>query len=177
MQSSPLLLGLCFILWSSYGYSQKIVERTIPYIKGQKIDLDLKHGTRIQVTGWDKQQVYLKAEIEINDGKLNDAFLLNVISDKNNSKVRVVLDEQLIDQGEKHDCPSNETFSLEDDHPDNNYICYTINYQIYVPREATLNVETIHAIIVLIDLTGQVSTKSISSQVERLTLQDLKQIK
>jgi hypothetical protein len=62
--------------------------------------MNLKFGDHIQVNAWDKKEVYIKAVIEVNGGKLNDALLMNFTSDKEAIRVLVDFDKQLIKAGQ-----------------------------------------------------------------------------
>ncbi len=146
-------------------FAQKIIEKTLPYTKDQKIDMNLKFGDHIQVNAWDKKEVYIKAVIEINGGKLNDALVMNFTSDKESIRVLADFDKQLIKQGKREDCPT-ENGSFRGYHDGNNYVCSTITYQIYIPKGAGLDMETISANIELKEVTGPVHAKSISGYVD-----------
>lgn len=145
--------------------AQKIIEKTLPYSKDQKIDLNLRFGDKIQVNSWDKNEVYIKAEVDINNGKLDDALLVKFNTNAGEIKVDVDFDQELIKQGRPEDCPdNNHTFSTNG--KDRYVICSEINYQIYVPKGADLKMETISANIELKDVTGPVFAKSISGFVD-----------
>jgi hypothetical protein len=157
MKKIILLTIVCSIVFISNTFAQKIIEKTLPYNAAQKIDMNLKFGDHIQVNAWDK--------IEVNGGKLNDALLMNFTSDKDAIRVLVDFDKQLIKQGRREDCPSQDG-SFRGYHDGNNYICSTITYQVYIPKGASLEMETISANIDLKEVTGSVHAKSISGYVD-----------
>jgi hypothetical protein len=165
MKKIFILPTVYFLLFFSPSFAQKIVEKTLPYSNDQKIDMNLKFGEHIQVNAWDKKEVYIKAVIEINGGKLNDALVMNFTSDKGAIRVLADFDKQLIKQGRREDCPS-EDGSFSGYHDGNNYVCSTITYQVYIPKGAGLDLETISANIDLKDITGPVHAKSISGYVD-----------
>jgi hypothetical protein len=165
MKKIILLTIVCSIVFISNTFAQKIIEKTLPYNSAQKIDMNLKFGDHIQVNAWDKKEVYIKAVIEVNGGKLNDALLMNFTSDKDAIRVLVDFDKQLIKQGRREDCPSQDG-SFRGYHDGNNYICSTITYQVYIPKGASLEMETISANIDLKEVTGSVHAKSISGYVD-----------
>ena len=155
-----LAIALCSPL-----IAQKIIEKTLPYSKDQKIDLNLRFGDKIQVNAWDKNEVYIKAEVDINNGKLDDALLIKFNTTSSEIKVDVDFDKELIKQGRPEDCPdNNHTYSSNG--KDRYVICSEINYQVYVPKGADLKMETISADIELKDVTGPVFAKSISGFVD-----------
>src|SRR5688500_2168547 len=120
MKNIFILSTLYIVLCLNHVYAQKIIEKTLPYTKDQKIDMNLKFGDHIQVNAWDKKEVYIKAVIEINGGKLNDALVMNFTSDKESIRVLADFDKQLIKQGRREDCPG-EDGSFRGYHDGNNY--------------------------------------------------------
>jgi hypothetical protein len=165
MKKIFILTIMATLLAGTNLLAQKMVEKTLPYSKNQKIDMNLKFGDHIQVNAWDKNEVSIKAVIEINGGKLNDALVMSFTSDKEAIRVLADFDKQLIKQGRREDCP-NEDGSFGGYHDGNNYVCSTITYQISIPKGASLELETISANIDLKEVTGPVHAKSISGYVD-----------
>jgi hypothetical protein len=166
MKKIFILTILYSFIFLSASFAQKIIEKTLPYNKDQKIDMNLKFGDHIQVNAWDKKEVFIKAVIEINSGKLNDALIMNFTSDKDAIRVLADFDKQLIKQGRREDCPTTEDGSFRGYYDGNNYVCSTITYQVFIPKGASLDIETISANIDLKEVTGPVHAKSISGYVD-----------
>lgn len=162
------MIALLFIIATVCVQAQtKVVEKTLVVPANKKIDLKLKFGDNIKITAWDKKDAAVKVSYEINSGKLNDALLLKFDSDNNSARVDVDLDTELLQQGKEEDCPesNNKGFSTYNNGK-GSYNCSTINYEIFVPRDADLTVETINGDIELRGLTGPVHAKSISGFVD-----------
>jgi hypothetical protein len=158
------------LLWLAFTTSllaqSKTVEKVLPVPANKKVDLKLTFGDDIKITAWDKNEVSIKITYEINNGKLNDALLLNFKSDSESARADVDLDKELMKKGKKEDCPGNystSTMQLDGKHT---VTCTNINYEIFVPRDANLKVETINGNIELRGLTGPVQAKSISGFVD-----------
>lgn len=164
MKKISIAALLCMAVYTQ-TFAQKIIEKTLPFSKNQKIDLDLKFGDLIQVHAWDKNEVYIKATIDINNGKLDDALLMDFKSSTSEIKVTVDFDKELIKQGRPEDCPDNNN-SYSHNGRDSYVVCSEINYQVYLPKGADLTMETISANIELKDIAGPVFAKSISGFVD-----------
>ncbi|MBC7919719.1 MAG: hypothetical protein H7Z75_01375, partial [Ferruginibacter sp.] len=73
--------------------------------------------------------------------------------------VKTDFDQALIRQGKREDCPgSHQSYSNGDGH----YVCSKINYEVSLPRQADLRVETINGNIFIREAAGPVYAKSIS---------------
>lgn len=164
------LLMLAIALWISPGkllFAQKVIEKTFPYSQNQRINFNLKFGNMIQVKAWDKNEVYIKATVDINSGKLNDALLLTFDTSTEEIRALVEYDRELIKNGKREDCPDNRYSSWN--HYGNgvsSYICSTITYEVFVPKNANLKLESINADIELKDIAGPVYAKSINGFVD-----------
>jgi hypothetical protein len=164
------LFMLAIALLASPGqvlFAQKIIEKSFPVNSDGKVHLNLKFGNNIQVKAWDKNEVYFKASVDINSGKLNDALLFTF--DANGQEIRALAeyDKELIKQGKREDCPDNKHSSWNHyGNGSNSYICSTITYEIMVPRNVNLTLESINANIELKDIAGPVFAKTINGYVD-----------
>lgn len=146
---------------------QRTVERTFGLASGQSVELDLKFGETIAVKAWDRSEVSFRADIEINQGKLNDALELEFEESGRGLQVKADYDKEKIRGGRSADCPSENysTYSWEDD-GNRAVVCSRIRYEIYIPRDAALKVESISGDIELTGLSGAIHAKSISGFVD-----------
>ena len=160
-------IGLLWLLTVAGVQAQsKTVERTLAVPANNKVDLQLKFGDDIKITAWDKKEAAIKVTYEINGGKLNDALLLQFESDQTSARVQVDLDQELTKKGKVEDCPDGNRRYSTNGNKEHGYTCATINYEIFVPRNADLKVETINGNIELKGLDGPVQAKSISGFVD-----------
>src|ERR687883_392341 len=98
-----VLCLLCLAVPASLLYAQKIIEKTLPYSANQKIELELKIAENIKITTWDKNEFYIKASVEINGGKLNDALLVKFDSNNDHILVTADFDKEMLKKGEPGD--------------------------------------------------------------------------
>jgi hypothetical protein len=160
-------IALLWLVTTAVQAQSKTVERTLAMPASNKVDLQLKFGEDIKISAWDKKEVYIKVTYEINSGKLNDALLLNFESDHNSARVNVDLDKELSKNGQAADCPDskNSQYNVSKNGA-RNFLCAKINYEVFLPANADLTVETINGNIELRGLSGPVSAKSISGYVD-----------
>ena len=74
---SLLFISLLWFGTLSPLSNPRIVEKTLQLIGGDKVEIDLRYADGIIVEAWDKDEVYIKASIQINDGKWNSALVLD----------------------------------------------------------------------------------------------------
>ncbi|HET6528185.1 MAG TPA: hypothetical protein VFG39_05490 [Balneolaceae bacterium] len=156
-----------FLLCADVSIGQRrLVEKSFSMSGDNKIRLDLQFGDMISVKSWNKDEVLFKAVIEINQGKLNEALVLDFSQRNGRLDIESDYNEDLLKTGKREDCPDKYSqFSWGDD--DNYYVvCSHITYQIWVPQNADIGVETISGDIELVDLNGPIHAKSISGFVD-----------
>ncbi|WP_026630217.1 hypothetical protein [Dyadobacter alkalitolerans] len=147
--------------------AQKIIEKKLPYKEGQTANLNLKFADSIQVRYWDKEEVYVKIRAVINNNQLNDALLVTDRATSDEVIVEVGFDDKLLRQGKAEDCPGNNRSSWNDkDGKQRYYLCKEINYQVFLPRNAKLKLETIDGNIDIQGATTTVHAKTISGFVD-----------
>ncbi len=164
-----LIAGLVvvFIISGQAHAQQRIVEKSFPVNNKEKVDLNLKFGEAMTVKAWDKNEVSFRAVIEINSGKLNDALILDFEDGNGGLTVTADYDKALIQQGRREDCPEKQYASYSWNNEGNHtVVCSDIMYEIFVPRNTDLRVESISADIELIGVQGPVYAKSISGFVD-----------
>ncbi|ARK12663.1 hypothetical protein [Fibrivirga algicola] len=166
MKTFLLLLLSLFLV--SPVFAQKIITKTLPLAADQAVHLDLKFGDSIQVRYWDKPDVSVRIAATINNGKLNDALLVETASTAQAVSLKADFDKELIKQGKAEDCPGtkNQSTWRTDKNGDSYSVCSTINYIVFLPRKAALRVETINGNIDIQGATNPVWAKSISGFVD-----------
>lgn len=146
--------------------AQKIITKTLPVASGQAVHLNLKFGDAIQVRYWDKPEASVRIAATINNGKLNDALTVEINSDAQAVRLTTDFDKELIKQGRAEDCPGSRTNWSTNRDGSTYSVCSTINYEIMLPRQAALHVETINGNIDIQGATSPVWAKSISGFVD-----------
>lgn len=144
----------------------RIVEQLFDVSPNERIELNLKFGDHILIKAWDRPNVSFRATAELNGGRLNDALLIDFHQD-DKVRIDVDFDQEKMKEGKPEDCPGNDySYYSRNNNGKGNVICSEIAYEIYLPRDADLFVETISADIELFGLHGPISAKSISGFVD-----------
>lgn len=157
------LIGL-LVLTSGSITAQRIVERTITPDKGAEISLDFDFADSIDVQTWNKNEVYVKATVTINDNEDNDAFVLEVDDhgwyleiaskikdmDKLSRKGRTVIKkssgDEVISRGRSVDL--------------------SLRFLVYTPESYDLEISTISGDILVRGRPGQLDLKTISGFID-----------
>lgn len=163
---SVLTISLAFANQAFSQSTNKVVKKTFQVEEGEAITLNLDFGDKIKVSGWDKQKVQFKAVININDGNLNDALILDFENSGDELKISVDYDEQMIKKGTPEDCPDKYSQYSWSSNGQKYFICSEVSYEIFIPKRADLKVETISGNIVLTNLKGQIYANTISGFID-----------
>jgi DUF4097 and DUF4098 domain-containing protein YvlB len=139
-----LMLGM----FASQVQAQKIIEKQVPLQPGADVKLDLQITDSINVQVWDKNEVYVKASIDIDSNKNNEDYHVTFGGTGDKSfEVNAKLE---------HAQHSNCNCSCRAD----------ITFTVYVPKGVNLNVNTINGDITIRGGLGQVKAKTISGFVD-----------
>jgi len=161
--------------------AQKIIEKSVALGKGQRVYLNLRHASNIRIRAGAAGQLALKASVDINQNKLNEA--LKLTQDQTGEEVRFSsdLDKALLQNAQPGDCPNGgahygDTYIThskkgETQFHDSNgrqafQVCLKVDYDITVPADVTLRVSTISGDIDIVGLSGAIDAKSISGFVD-----------
>jgi len=167
-----LVLTFCVLLFytGSLTAQNRVVKKSFSVNSTDKVRLKLKFGDSIKIKAWNKDEVSFKAVVEINNGKLNDALDLNFDQDSGQLRIASDYDKELIRKGTPCDCAGDDSthhgwtsWSNDGGHY---MVCSHIKYEVYVPAEANIDVESISSDIEIVDLRGPIRAKSISGFVD-----------
>lgn len=158
------LIGLSTILFAQ----EEIVDIKLPLNAGQRAILNLRFADKIEVKTWGKKELYVRAQITINDGWLNEAHKIDTVMDEHSIELSTGFDEEMIKGNRYANCngKNRSQHNFSGGYRDRNYsICHTINYTVFLPAETVLDLETISGDITIENMKAQVDAKSISGQV------------
>ena len=145
MKRSFLLAALCLIV--NALTAQKIVEKTIHTNANKLIGIDTQISDSVNIIVWDKNEVYAKASININDNRDNEMY--QVAFSETNDAVKI-----------------NGKFSAGERQDSNRNIRCSVNWNIYVPKNASLKINTINGNITIVGETGSLDAKTVSGFVD-----------
>jgi len=149
---------LLMILSTSFSYNsltQETFEKEVALKKGQAVKLELKFADQITIKSWDKNTLYVKAVVEHNF-KEKLEFELFEINETNmveiEEKIKNFENKKNINIGNKHD--------------NDDCIKIDIDYEVYLPANTKLDINSISGNIEAKDLTGSLDLETISGFVD-----------
>ncbi|NVO29942.1 DUF4097 family beta strand repeat-containing protein [Hymenobacter lapidiphilus] len=154
--------------------AQKTMDKAAAVAAGQVVVLDLKYATTIRLRPALDNQLRLRATVSINQNRLNDALQLDLREAPDAITVTAALDKQVLAQAQPGDCPTDAPGTSyygswtdgRDGQGNRAAVCATIAYDITLPANATLRLNTINGNVDVVGLTGPLELKSISGFVD-----------
>ena len=129
--------------------------------------LNLKFGKRVSIEAWDKKEVFLKADISINGGELNEAHIMDSILHDQSITIEADLDENVVGTNYWCNCDKNGPSRYNIVHREKQmWLCTEIDYTVYVPAGADLELETISGDVKIVNMKGAIEAKSVSGTVD-----------
>lgn len=144
--------------------AQKVVEERMPLAAGKQLELKLDHASDIVLKGWDKQEVLVKAIVQINGGSDNDALRLDASTEAGKAKINSVLDKSKITSSAPEDCTG--SYWQQGSSDKRRSICMEVKYEVWLPKNAPLKLTTISGNITASDLTAALDLHSISGFID-----------
>jgi hypothetical protein len=140
----------------SPAMAQKNIDKHIPFAGKESLELDIQIADSITVHTWNKQEVYAKASVSINDNKENEAYLISFDETGKNVRIKACFDEDFFD-GRKNNC-----------------IETLITWELYIPENTFFTIETIDGNIIIDGMTSDIKAKTISGFIDWTVKPDLK---
>jgi len=159
MKSLVTSLAALFITAVAFAqYPVTTTESTYDLPPGKRVDMNLKFANDIVVKTWERDALGLTVRLMRSDAALEKVHELTVTEGPD--RLRVAMDYAFDeDWEEKYQCWSC-------DAPKEGCICLRADYEIYLPADADLELETIAGNIDIDGLRGPVRAKSISGFVD-----------
>ena len=145
MKKVIFILGI--LLSVSQINAQKIIEKHISFGQKTKVVIDLQIADSIKISTWNKNEVFAKGSVSINENKDNEAYVATF----DDSGSEVVIDanfkKEYLDK--RHNCINTE-----------------ISWEIFIPENAVFSVKTINGNIIIAGKTSEIKAKTISGFVD-----------
>jgi len=138
---------------SCFTHAQKIIEKHLNFASNQTIKLDLQIADSIRIITWDKNEVYTKTSVNINDNKDNDVYLTEFNDKGNTVEVKANFDEKKkVGYSDSCHCCCNYKSK--------------IYWDVYIPEQSAFSVETINGNIIIEGNTKEIKAHSISGFID-----------
>jgi len=131
-------------------FAQRKVEKQETVTKNETIYLNFKFANDIKVEQWDKNQVNVKASVNLDNGKGNEYF--NLKTERSSGEVKVYSDFGNYFKNKNRDYCNNSNTT-------------EINYLIYVPKGVSLRVKSISGSLDMNYFSGNLSTELIAGDI------------
>lgn len=164
MKKLLILLVLTGIAFATQA--QKVLEDRWQLPAGKAVKLKLDHAEDIQLKGWDKPEVLVKAFVTINGGRYNDALSLKASEAGSLLSISSVLDENQIGETSTANCQGNQSNWQIKGGKVKRLICMEVRYEVWVPRQVSLNLNTISGNVTASNLQGALELHSISGFID-----------
>ena len=151
------LFAFPFCVWSQ-KYPTRVIENNYPLPAGKEVRLNLKFGTMIKVGVWDKRELGLKTTIMRSNPAMDTIHQLVVTQQE---ALSVTADFRF----RKGDHHNYQCWNCDEDR-DDGCNCFRVSYEVMLPADARLALETISGDIEIAGLRGPISAKSISGFVD-----------
>ncbi len=155
---------------SSCLFAQEdVVDISLPLRTGQKVILNLTFADKIEVKTWDKKELFIRANVLINGGLLNEAHKIDTVMGDYAIEISTGFDEDIIKKSGFNNCDgkNRSQYNFDQRRGDRGYnICHTINYTVFLPAETDLEIETISGNITIANMESEVEAKSVSGVVD-----------
>ncbi len=138
------------VVWLCFGtiQAQQIIEKHIDFSGKESLSLKIQIADSINLQTWNKNEVYIKASVNINENKDNEAYITSF----DETGKTVVVDAHFKDKyfKGKNNCCNNTD----------------IYWQIFMPEKTKFSVETINANVTITGQTKEMNIKSISGSID-----------
>ena len=128
--------------------AQMKIDRHLPFSGKEAVSLKIEISDSVLIETWDKNEVWVRASVNINDNKDNDAYETSFDEGGKTLVVRAGFKKDYF-RGRKMNCVESE-----------------IAWQVFVPRNVAVSAESINADFTVTGNTGPLKIKSISGFID-----------
>jgi hypothetical protein len=128
--------------------AQQIIEKHIGFSGKESLTMKIQIADSINIQTWSKNEVYVKASVNINENKDNDAYTTSFDESGNSVAINAKFKDNYF-KGRNNCC----------DHTE-------ISWQIFMPEKTRFSVETINADVTIKGQTNEMKVKSISGYID-----------
>lgn len=146
MKKIAIFIAACLCLPSVNA--QKIVEKHMNFYGKESLEIDIQIADSIDITTWNKSEVFATASVNVNDNKDNDAYRVLFEESGSIPRINAAFDNNFFRRKE------------------NNCTKAEIMWKIYLPEKAKFNVETINGDVTITGSTDEMKVKTVSGFID-----------
>ncbi len=152
MKNTVIFLLLCLL--SCFSHAQRLVEKHFGYTAGKTIKLNIQIADSIRIVTWNKNEVYVKASIDINNNKDNEVYTTGFEESANSIDIKAHFDNDKQRQRWNDSCNCNCNYRSK------------IYWDVFIPEHSEFAVETIDGNITIEGQTERVKAHTISGFID-----------
>jgi len=143
-------LTILVVVWLCFAsiQAQQIIEKHIDFSGKESLVLKIQIADSINVQTWNKNEVYVKASVNINENKDNAAYVTSFDETGNTVAVNAKFQDKYF-KGKNNCCNESDIF-----------------WQVFIPENARFSVETIDGNVTITGKTKEMNVKSISGYID-----------
>ncbi|HLF33352.1 MAG TPA: hypothetical protein VI583_03885 [Cyclobacteriaceae bacterium] len=149
MKNYLLVIIPCLLV--NPAMAQKMIEKHMNYSQGKSIQLNIQIADSIRIIPWEKNELYVRAVVNINDNQDNDIYTWTFNDTGSNIEVSAKMPEKEFWSDKNNDCCCNRM----------NVFC-----EIHIPENARYSVETINGNLILAGKGPDIRAKTISGFID-----------
>ncbi len=159
MKNTIFIIITCIIC--STMQAQDIVEKSTSIRHSESVSLDFEFADQIIIKSWNKNEVYVKAIVNINDNNDNDKFSLEVSKDKDGVSFESGIED--IEELSKHSTQLQHGVIIRED---DRCVHMEIDFEVYLPESVKIDLNTISGNIEIIGLSESMDIETISGFID-----------
>lgn len=144
---SAIIFTICWVLMS-HTLAQKTIEKHINFSGKEKLVLNIQIADSIKIHTWNKDEVFAKASVNVNDNEDNDVYETNFNESGKDVEIKASIQDSYLRE-KKHCCTNTE-----------------ITWELYIPEKTVFSVETINGDIMIEGITTEINAKTISGFID-----------
>jgi len=138
------------VFWLCFAtiQAQQIIEKHLDFSGKESVTLDIQIADSIIIHTWNKNEVYTKASVNINENKDNEAYATSFEESGRDLTIKAHFKENYF-KGKKNCCNEEDIY-----------------WEVYIPDNTRFSVETINADVTITGRTKEMKVKSISGYID-----------
>lgn len=146
MRTSAILVVI--LLFFASAEAQEITEKHIDFSGKESVEMNIQIADSINLHTWNKNEVFAKASVNINDNEDNEGYVISFEETGNSAIINGKFKDDYF-KGRNNCCTETDIY-----------------WEIYLPERVTINVETINGNITIDGITDEIRAKSISGFID-----------
>jgi predicted membrane protein len=144
------IITMLVVIWLCLApvQAQQIIEKHMDFSEKESVALYIQIADSINIQTWNKNEVYVKASVYINENKDNEAYITSFDESGSSLSVNAKFRDKYFN-GKNNCCNKTDIY-----------------WQVFIPEKTRFSVETINANVTITGQTKEMKVKSISGYID-----------